>query len=70
MTETDEIARILDEAARKWPEAPRSRLIQLVMADWLAGGRSPSARASARKALVGALPGSAGLYDRGHDWPE
>jgi hypothetical protein len=70
VTETDEIAGILDEAARKWPEAPRSRLIHLVMADWLAGGRSPSARARARKALVGALPGSAGLYDRGEEWPE
>jgi hypothetical protein len=70
VTETDEIAGILDEAARKWPEVPRSRLIHLVMADWLAGGRSPSARARARKAFVGTLPGSSGLYDRGDEWPE
>jgi hypothetical protein len=70
ITETDEIAEILDEAARRWPDTPRSRLIQRVLVDWGAGGRSPTARAEARAALVGALPGSAGLYDRDQDWPE
>jgi hypothetical protein len=70
VTETDEIAQILDEAARKWPDVPRSRLIPLVIADWAGRGRSPTARARARKALVGAMPGSADLYDRRQDWPE
>jgi len=70
VTETDEIAEILDDAARKWPEVPRARLIQLVIADWAAGGRSPSARSAARKELVGSLPGSAELYDANADWPE
>jgi hypothetical protein len=70
VTETDEIAQILDEAARRWPGTPRSRLIQRVLADWAAGGRSPDARAKARRALTGALPGSGELYDRSEDWPE
>jgi hypothetical protein len=70
VTETDDIARILDEAARRWPDTPRSRLIHRVLLDWAAGGRSPVARAKAREALVGVLPGSAGLYDRAKDWPE
>ncbi len=69
VTETDAIAEILDDAARKWPDVPRSRLIQLVIADWAAGGRSPSARADALKELVGSLPGSAELYDPQADWP-
>jgi hypothetical protein len=70
VTETDDIAEILDEAARKWPDVPRARLIHLVMADWAAGGRSPRARAAARMSLVGSLPGTAELYDRAHDWPQ
>lgn len=69
VTETDAVARVLDEAARRWPGAPRSKLIQMVLADWAAGGRSPSARAAARRNLDGSLPGSAALYDRAGDWP-
>lgn len=69
VTETDEVAQALDEAARKWPEVSRSQLIPRVLADWAAGGRSPAARAAARRDLVGSLPGSATLYDRGSDWP-
>lgn len=70
VTETDEVARILDEAARKWPGTPRARLIHLVMADWAAGGRSPATCSAARQALVGSLPGSSELYNRTEDWPE
>jgi hypothetical protein len=70
VTETDDIAEILDEAGRKWPDVPRAKLIRLVMADWAAGGRSPGARAAARMSLVGSLPGTAELYDRAHDWPQ
>lgn len=69
VTETDEVIRVLDEAARKWPDVPRPKLIQMVLADWASGGRSPSARAAARRELVGSLPGSAALYDRTDDWP-
>jgi hypothetical protein len=38
VTETDEIARILDQAAKRWPDATRAKLIQLVMADGLQAG--------------------------------
>lgn len=69
VTETDEIARILDEAARRWPDVPRSRLIQRVLADWAGGGRAPSTAARARQALVASLPNSTGVYERAEDWP-
>jgi len=69
ITETDEVAKILDDAARKWPDAPRSRLIKLVIADWANGGSSPSAQSVARGELVGSLPGSAEHYDASDDWP-
>lgn len=70
MTETDDIAEILDEAARKWPGTPRAKLIQRVLTDWASGGRSPSTRAEARRLLIGSLPGSADLYSRAQEWPE
>lgn len=70
MTETDEIAQVLDEAARRWPGVPRSRLIQRVLLDWREGGRAPQARQLARRQLVGSLPGSSALYDSNEDWPE
>lgn len=69
VTETAEIAAILDEASRRWSEAPRAKLILHVMRDWAEGGRSPSSSAQAREALVGSLPGSSDLYDRASDWP-
>ncbi|WP_420432401.1 hypothetical protein [Candidatus Poriferisocius sp.] len=70
VTETDEIAEILDEASRRWTDVPRSKLIRLVMKDWAQGGQSPSARALARESLIGSLPASSELYDRDEDWPE
>ena len=70
VTETHEIAAILDEASRRWPDTPRSRLIRLILLDWASGGIPPSARAEARRALIGTLPGSTELYDRGEDWPQ
>ena len=69
VTETDEVAEILDEASRRWSGAPRAKLILLVMQDWAEGGRSPSSRARARAGLIGSLPGSSDLYDRAEDWP-
>lgn len=69
MTETEELAQILDEAARRWPGLSRAKLIQRVVVDWAAGGRAPSERARARRSLVGSLPGSSELYDRERDWP-
>ncbi|MDE0319851.1 MAG: hypothetical protein OXH86_14505 [Acidimicrobiaceae bacterium] len=69
VTETDEIADVLDAAAQRWPDLPRAKLVQLVLLDWDRGGRSPAARADARAGLAGSLPGSAELYDRTEDWP-
>ncbi|MDE0216735.1 MAG: hypothetical protein OXN79_09195 [bacterium] len=68
VTETEEIARVLDEASRRWPDAPRAKLIRLIMLEWIQSGRSPSSRAEARSALVGSMPGSSALYDRSRDW--
>ncbi len=69
MTETDDVAEILDEASRRWTGVPRPKLILLVMRDWAEGGQSPSSRSRAREELVGSLPGSWDLYDRAEDWP-
>lgn len=69
ITETPEVAEILDEAARRWGDRPRSKLIQLILEDWATGGRAPSARAAARTRLEGSMPGTAGAYDRHEDWP-
>lgn len=69
VTETDEVTEILDEASRRWSDAPRAKLILLVMRDWAKGGRSPSSRVRAREGLIGALPGSSDLYDRAEEWP-
>ena len=69
VTETDEIADVLDAAAQRWSDVPRAKLVQLVLLDWARGGRSPAARADARADLAGSLPGSAALYDRTEDWP-
>lgn len=69
VTETDEVAAILDAAARRWGDLPRSKLIRLILDDWAHGGRSGPARAAARASLVGSVPGSSGAYDRAEDWP-
>ena len=70
VTETAEIADVLDMAARRWSDAPRAKLVRLVLLDWANGGRSPAARADARAELAGSLPGSGELYNRSEDWPE
>jgi hypothetical protein len=69
VTETDEVAAILDDASRRWRGVPRARLIGLIMLDWAAGDRSAPPRARAREAMVGSLPGSSILYHRAEDWP-
>lgn len=69
VTETEEIAQVLDEASRRWPDVPRAKLIRFIMLDWIQFGRSPSSRAESRSSLVGSLPGSSALYDRSGEWP-
>lgn len=70
VTETDDIAAALDQAAREWPGVPRPQLIGCVLADWADAHGARTAREAARAALVGSLPGSHTLYDRDADWPE
>ena len=69
VTETPEVAEILDQAVRRWGNLPRSKLIQLILDDWASGGSAPSARAAARTRLEGSMPGTAGVYVRHEDWP-
>lgn len=69
VTETDELAVVLDEAERRWPGVPRGRLIARVMADWHAGGRAPGVRREARRRLAGSLPGASALYAIEDEWP-
>lgn len=69
ITETPEITEILDEASRRWGELSRGKLIKLILHDWAAGGRAPSARAAARRALEGSMPETSAAYDRSEDWP-
>ena len=69
ITETPEIAEILDEAARRWGDLSRGNLIRLILHDWAAGGHAPSVRAAARMSLEGSMPGTAAAYDRREDWP-
>lgn len=75
VTETEEIARILDEAAKQWPDDPRSRLIVRAI---IAGGEalSENAERERRLATLNRLKGSfRGQYGPGYldelrnDWP-
>lgn len=78
ITETDEVARALDEAERRWPGEPRSRLIARLVVD---NGRTvaevneedAARRIRAIDEYAGAFPG---LYPDGwlealrDEWPE
>lgn len=59
VTETDEVARALDEAAKRWPDEPRSRLIVRTIT---AGGETlaNNAAAESRLATLHRLQGSYG----------
>ena len=70
VTETDEVAAVLDAAEIRWPGLSRSRLIVEVLMDWSATGGSGSSQAQARLASIGTMPGISGLYDKDDDWPE
>lgn len=69
VTETDEVARALDLAARRWPGVPKTKLIRLILADWAGGNSSVAAQAESRRAITGSMPGVSGLYNRTEDWP-
>ncbi|MFT3797143.1 hypothetical protein [Microbacterium sp.] len=78
VTETDEVARALDAAERRWPGEPRSRLlVRLIMHN---GERLPEVseeEIARRRAALDELAGSlTGLYPPGYleelrqEWPE
>lgn len=78
VTETDEVARALDEAERRWPGEPRSRLLVRLITD---NGRSvgevneeeSSARLRALDELAGSFPGLSrpGWHEElRSEWPE
>jgi len=78
VTETDEVARALDAAARRWPDEPRSRLlVRLITENGAAVAEVNEAEAERRRAAIEAVAGSfSGLYPEGYleglraEWPE
>jgi hypothetical protein len=76
LTETDEVARALDDAARRWPEDSGSRarlLLRLVREGHRALLDDTARRVEAIRSTTGALTGvyPVGYLDRlREDWPE
>lgn len=79
LTETDELRRVLDDAAQRWPEEGGNRtklLLRLVREGHLAAVGAREQRASEQREAVartrGAMTGSYGedfLADLREDWP-
>jgi len=76
ITETDEVADVLDLAARRWPEdhGRRSRLLMRVLREW---AREQDAERQRRIEGIRRTSGSvSGLYPKGYlddlrsEWPE
>jgi len=76
ITETAEVRRAIDEAAKRWPDESRARLVTRAIVrggDALADDHADSAR---RAALARLRSSYDGVFDRGYldairaDWPE
>ncbi|MGH8981927.1 MAG: hypothetical protein ACRDWE_13070 [Acidimicrobiales bacterium] len=80
ITETDEVARALDAAARRWPEDRNSRaklMLRLVAEGYQALGQTDIAVATERRdalrrtsGLLTGVYGSGYLEELRSDWPE
>lgn len=76
VTETDEIARALDEAAKQWPHEPRSRLVVRAITaggEALAKDAKLERRLATLKRLRGSEPDAYGpgyLENLRSEWPE
>lgn len=76
ITETDEIARALDAAARRWPGEPRSRLLVRLVVEGGEKAAEVSREATARRrAALEAIPDLGIRYPPGYlealreEWP-
>jgi hypothetical protein len=79
ITETEDVARALDEAARRWPEDREARgrlLLRLVREGHEAIGVDRDAEAAGRRQAIARTSGAlTGAYDEGYlsdlrdDWP-
>jgi len=80
ITETDDVARALDDAARRWPDDRDARgrlLLRLVHEGHEAIGADGEAEAAKRRRAIASTSGAlTGVYDEGYlsdlrdDWPK
>lgn len=78
ITETDEVARALDLAQRRWPGESRGQLaVRLIIEAGESSGAAREARRDRRRELLSQMARSYGsIYPEGHldelrhDWPE
>ncbi|MCP9491679.1 MAG: hypothetical protein MSC31_17670 [Solirubrobacteraceae bacterium MAG38_C4-C5] len=78
ITETDEVARALDEAAQRWPHEPRGRLLVRLVEEGRAAinGKRERAAADRHRAVRETAGNLTGVYRRDElqrlreDWPD
>lgn len=78
VTETDEVARALDDAERRWPGEPRSRLlVRLIVDNGSLAGESNETETARRRAAIESFVGDFSdayppgyLADLRDEWPQ